>query len=218
MRNSYAILALGLAVIWTGWTPAAEEEPAAVNPFGSREKTREDSLPGYVELSDGLILPGQVYLTRDTRLQIYDESLQRQREVPLHVIHRMDATVEKEWMEKEWRFKENANDEKVYTGRAYPSRLLAYTISLKDGPKITGPVSGIVYVDSPGGGEPKKFLLNKRQKGTVGTDLPSLVYLRTVELGEEAFRSGQLRASQERAGKKDQPTTPRRSERSRPKR
>ena len=204
---------LGLATAWAACAPAAEEEPPAINPFGRLERAREDSVPGYVELSDGSIVAGQVYLTRDTRLQIYDASLQRQREIPLQAIQRIDASVEKEWMEKEWRFKENASDEKVYTGRAYPARLLAYTICLKDGRRISGSVSGIVYVEPPAGGERRRFLLNKRQKGDLGTDLPSLVYLRTVELGEEAFRSGQQRAGQQQAANTAPPATPRGSPR-----
>ena len=107
---------------------------------------REDAVPGYVELSDGKICAGQVYLTRDARLKINDEKLQRQREVPLSAVKQIDCKVKKEWMEKEWKFKELAKDEKMYTGRSYPSREYVHTITLNDGRTITGELSGIVYV------------------------------------------------------------------------
>ena len=95
-----------------------------------RQSEREDAVPGYVELSDGSIHPGMIYLTRDKRLQIYDEKLQRQREVPLQAVKQIDCSVKREWMEKEWRFKETTSDEKIYTGRSYPAREYLHTITL----------------------------------------------------------------------------------------
>ncbi len=114
-RRSAAILALLLA----GVTGAAE--PPAINPFGKAPSEREDAVPGYVELSDGSVHPGMIYLTRDKRLQIYDEQLERQREVPLQAVKEIECSVKREWMEREWRFKETTSDEKVYTGRTYPA-------------------------------------------------------------------------------------------------
>ena len=110
---------------------------------------RDDAVPGYIELSDGSIHPGMIYLTRDKRLQIYDEEMQRQREVPLQAVKQIDCTVKKEWMEKEWKFKETTSDEKLYTGRSYPAREYLHTITLNDGRTITGPLSAIVYVQPP---------------------------------------------------------------------
>ena len=178
-------------VIFSVWGVRAThaEDPPALNPFGSKKTVREDAIPGYVELSDGSVYPGQIYLTRDARLKIYDETLKRQREVPLNRIKQIDCLVEREWMEKEWRFRENANDRKVYTGRQYPARIFVHSITLQDDRKIRGPLSAIVYVQQQGK-PPQRFLLHKRQKGEIGQKLTSLVYLRTVELGPEAFAKG----------------------------
>jgi len=180
---------------------AAADEPPVINPFGPAPAQREDAVPGYVELSDGKICAGQVYLTRDARLKIYDEKLQRQREVPLSAVKQIDCTVKKEWIEKEWKFKELTKDEKMYTGRSYPSREYVHTITLADGRTITGELSAIVYVDPPAHATPKpgevrpetkteKFLLNKRNKGEIGQDLKSLVYPKSIKLGKEAFAEG----------------------------
>ncbi len=103
-------------------------------------------MPGCIELSDGSIHPGLIYLTRDKRLKIYDEQLQRQREIPLRVVKQIDCAVKKEWMEREWKYKETTSDEKMYTGRSYPAREYLHTITLRDGRTITGPLAEIVYV------------------------------------------------------------------------
>ena len=86
----------------------------------------------------------------------------------------------KEWIEKEWRFKEMANAEKVYTGRSYPSREYSHECTLTDGRKITGSMSGTLYLmpgdygadavnDSRGvQQEPMRFVFHKRDKGEMG--------------------------------------------------
>ena len=139
-----------------------------------------------VETSDGKVHPGQITLTRDTRLKIFDEQQKKHREIPLKAIKRIDCTVLKEWVEEEWRFKENASDEKYFTGRTYPSREYTHTITLQNGQKIEGTLSGIVYVRAPSAEDPDRYLLHKRDKGQPGTDLKSLVYVRSIQLGDKA--------------------------------
>ena len=174
-------------------------EPAAINPFGPAPTQREDAVPGCIELSDGSLHAGLVYLTRDKRLQIYDEALQRQREVPLQMVKQIDGTIKKEWLEREWKYKETTANEKMYTGRRYPVREYLHTVTLKNGRTISGPLSAIVYVEpsqhSVGQSddqqpEPERFLLNKRNKGELGASLKSLVYVKQIKLGKEAMEKG----------------------------
>lgn len=176
----------------------AGEEPPALDPFAPQPETRQDSVPGYVELSDGTIRPGRLFLTRDHRLKVFDDKEERQRQVPLQAIRRIDCSVVKEWMEKEWRFKENASDEKLYTGRSYPVREYLHVVTLANGRTLRGPLSCILYVQAEGEDEPERFLLHKRDKGDPGTDLKALVYVRTVRLGAEALEEGKRKARQEK--------------------
>jgi len=184
-------------------------EPPAINPFGPRPSPtqREDARPGYVELSDGTIHPGHLYLTRDVRLKIFDREMERQREVPLRVVKRIECGVVREWMEKEWKFKELASSEKMYTGREYPAREYLHRITLKDDRQIIGPLAGVVYVQpyryTPSGPavhhdapKPEKFVLYKRHKGEIGEDLKSLVYVKEIRLGKEAYDEGYRKASE----------------------
>ncbi|GAB6165818.1 hypothetical protein JCM19992_18180 [Thermostilla marina] len=206
----FARAAVALLIVWgvlvCGKTGTAEEPPA-INPFGPVHQERDDAVPGYIELSDGTIYYGKIYMTRDKRLKIYDESLKRQREIPLNRVSTIEARVVKEWMEKEWRFKELALNEKQYTGRSYPAREYVYTITLDDGRKITGPLAELIYVEaenmrSPGDRgarlEPIRVILHKRDKGDFGDDLKSLVYVKQIKLGEEAYEEGKKKASTSR--------------------
>jgi hypothetical protein len=203
---------LGLTALWTTERLNAADEPPAINPFGPAPSLREDAVPGYVELSDGSVHPGQIYLTRDKRLKLYDEKLRRQREVPLRVVKQIECKVKKEWMEKQWKFKELASSEKMFTGRTYPAREYVHAITLRDDRTITGPLSGIVYVqpymytpDEPGKYrtpvKPLHFLLHKRQKGEIGDDLKSLHYVKLIKLGEDALAEGRRRVAQQRSRK-----------------
>ncbi len=172
-------------------------EPPALNPFGQAPSSqREDAVPGCIEMSDGTKHPGLIYLTRDKRLQVFDKEMQRQREVPLNVIKKVECSVKKEWLEKEWKFRETANDEKLYTGRSYPVREYVHTITLKDDRTITGALAAIVYVEPPKYGpvrpegspvsvEPERFLLHKRAKGEMGETLKSLVYVKRITFSDK---------------------------------
>jgi hypothetical protein len=178
---------------------ARSQEPPALNPFGTRaerpQPRREELVPGYVELSSGGIRPGLLSLTRETRLKIFDEERKQHREIPLKAIRRIDCTVLREWVEKEWRFRANASDEKVFTGRTYPAREYTHQITLQNGQTIRGPLSGIVYVRANATSEPERYLLHQRDKGEPGTDLGSLVYVRSIRLGEPALAEGKRKAA-----------------------
>jgi hypothetical protein len=226
----FAIVVHGCLFIDPGFGIA--EEPPAINPFrpprgqdaeaGETQNTspwiirqkREDIFPGYVELSDGSVYPGMIYLTRDKRLEIYDNTIKEQREIPLRVVQSVECRVLKEWMEKEWRFKELASNEKYYTGRSYPARWYMHRIRLHDDRTITGILSCIVYVqpleENEGAEvghcperEAKRFLLHKRDKGKIGEDLESLRYVRLVKLGEAALQEGRKKA---KAQAKEEPS------------
>lgn len=197
---------------------AGGSDPPVINPFGPAPSVREDAVPGYVETSDGAVHPGQVYLTRDKRLKIFDEKLKRQREIPLRAVVQIECKVKRQWMEKEWKFKEAAKSEKVFTGRAYPAHEYLHTVTLRDGRTITGPLSAIVYVrphayvpTKPGAYrtpvKPERYLLHKRNKGKIGEELKSLVYVKLVKLGDEALAEGRKKAAERRSkrGKAEKP-------------
>ena len=169
-----AVLLVAVGCAGVALAQERAQEPPKLNPFGKAATARDDALPGYLELSDGTVLLGRVYLTRDKRLKIYDDKLKRQREVPLSAIEQIEGSVEKEWLEREWRFQEAASDQKVYTGRHYPAREYLHTLTLHDGKTITGPLAEIIFVeptpDSLGQAppEPRRFNALQAAKGRAG--------------------------------------------------
>lgn len=223
-RVGRTVVAVGFVAAWAACARVqAGEEPAALNPFGVVRQDRDDAIPGYLEMSDGQVFVGNIYMTRDKRLKMEDSTRQigggdgepddnsekRQREIPLRVVKQIEAKVEKEWIEKEWRFKELALDEKYYTGRTYPSRKYVYTVTLKDGRKITAPVAEIFYVKpfreltsgprSEEDNEPIRFQIHKRDKGEPGTTLKALTYVKLIKLGEDALEEGKKKAARSKA-------------------
>jgi len=206
LLRALAAIACCLACLAPG---ARGGEPPALNPFAPVKTDRDDAVPGYLELSDGSVRVGNVYMTLGKRLKIYDDQTKRQREIPLRAVGRIDCNVLKEWMEKEWRFKELALDQKYYTGRSYPAREHSHTVTLYDDRTIEGPLSEILYVQpfvyDPSKPmaykpdvEPQKIILHKRDKGEMGEDLKSLVYVKLVKLGKEAYEEGKKKAARYR--------------------
>jgi hypothetical protein len=208
-RSVFCELSFALAVSTILYAAALfAAEPPALNPFGPAtsegQTERDDAVPGCLELSDGSVHPGMIYLTRDARLKVYDEKLERQREVPLQAIKQIDCKVKKEWLEKEWKFKETTSDEKIFTGRSYPAREYLHTITLRSGRTITCPLAAIVYVQASPQQEAERFLLNKRNKGEAGKTLKSLVYVKRIKLGEDALEDGKKKVEAGRRGVKSQ--------------
>lgn len=199
------LLACGIGI-------AVADEPAALNPFGQIKAARDDAVPGYIEMSDGRILVGNIYMIRDKRLRIYDDKTERQRELPLRVITQIQAKMVKEGIEKEWRFKELALDQKLYTGRTYPWRQYLHTVTLKDGKSITGEVAEIFFVqpivfkadeplaNRPDDSEPVRVVLHMKDKGDFGAELKSMKYVKLIKLGKEALEEGRRKAARQPKG------------------
>jgi len=182
---------------------------AATNPFGDPGEAvqRKDAVPGYVELSNGLKIPGYIYTTRAKRLKIFNLKRELYEYVPVPALKSIQTTVEWERMDKEWRFKEAGNPEKVYSGREYPVRKVMYTLTLRNDHEITCHMLGPpLYVEQSG--KPRvQFILHDRDKGEMGAALDSLdtlKYIKSVVFGPEAYNLAveELKAKAEAAAKK----------------
>jgi hypothetical protein len=167
---------------------AAPGTAAPKNPFGAEGAAsgRRDAVPGYVELSTGLKVPGRIFTTRGKRLKVFNLKREAYEYVPVPALTKIEAIVEWERLDKEWRFKEAGNPEKVYTGRAYPVRMLAWRLTLRNGHEITGHILGQpLYAEHKG--KVERFILHKRNKGPMGGELKDLHYVKSVEFGADAY-------------------------------
>jgi len=168
--------------------------PPPVNPFAPSGRrgpeagpSRRDAVPGRVIFSDGREVSGHIYTTRAKRLKIYNLRRKIYEYVPVPACRKIEAIVEWERTERQWRFKEAGSPEKVYTGKAYPVRSLAWRLTLVNGHEIAGHILGQpLYVAHDGRRE--RFILHQRQKGPGETTLEALVFPKVILLGEEEGR------------------------------
>jgi len=168
----------------------ASAEGSATSPFGppAGGPSRKDAVPGYLELSNGLKVPGHVYTTRGKRLKIFNLDRQVYEYVPVPACKTIEAVVEWARIEKQWRFKEAGDPEKIYTGKTYPVRKLAWRLTLRNGHRITGHILGQpLYVEH--NGKRERFILHDRDKGPLGASLDDLVYIRRVAFGPKAYNA-----------------------------
>ncbi|MDD3470234.1 MAG: hypothetical protein PHE53_09695 [Thermoguttaceae bacterium] len=193
------------------------------SPLKRQNDESQEKINGYLTRSDGRTIAGQLFLTRDKRIKIEDRATRRQREIPLSAVASIETEIVREWMEEEWRFKENANNEKYFTGRSYPARIYTYQVTLRDGRKIEGNLSEVIYIDpaaelvaewvkrsptndtldvkSPTKAKSqaelaatRRFLLYKRDKGEPGETLDDLRYVKKIQLGDDRLDEGLRKA------------------------
>ncbi len=167
---------------WLGEAQNADANappPAAPTP-GERDTPRQDALPGALQTSDGRILPGRLYTTRDAPWQVWVESEKRWLRVPFIAVLSITATVVEEKMEPRWRWKEMGAMERVYTGESYPTRRLQWTFRLIDGSEITGEVKGQPVWVELDGRRSGPFVLHERMKGEIGQTLQDLVHVQRI--------------------------------------
>jgi len=179
--------------------PATGDQPA--NPFGPARggPSRADAVPGYVELSTGLKVPGFIYTTRAKRLKVYNIRRKVYEYVPVPALRSVEVVVEWQREEKQWRFKEAGNPEKVYTGRSYPVRSLAWRLTLRNGHEVLGHMLGEpIYAEH--NGKRERFILHQRDKGPLDTTLKDLVYVRRIEFGPKAYNQAVDELARKAAG------------------
>jgi hypothetical protein len=160
-------------------------QPAATTPPAGKdaEKDKDQKLglrPGLILTSDGEKYRGRLSTTLDKPVRLWDDQKKEYRDIPFVLIKSIDVHVDWERDEAEWHFKESGSDIKEYTGKAYPARQTSYTITTTDGQSVTGDVVAPLYLEMPHG-DPKVFVLHKRDKGDVGQTLKQLVYVQHVE-------------------------------------
>jgi hypothetical protein len=181
------------------------EGEEASSPFSAGQRAgarRADAVPGYVELSSGLKVPGHIYTTRAKRLKIYNLEREIYEYVPVPALSEIEAVVEWARVDKQWRFKEAGSTEKVYTGKSYPVRMLAWRLRLRNGHEIVGHVLGQpLYVEHNERRE--RLILHKRQKGPLGDPLEDLVYVKGVVFGPKAYNQA-VEELAEKAGTADE--------------
>lgn len=169
---------------WLSRAKDADTQPATQaagrNPFRRGADTRQDALPGVVELSNGRRLAGGILTTYEKPWQVYDKQTGRWRRVPAAAVLSITAVVVEEKMELKWRWKAMGEPERVYTGESYPTRRLRWKFHLVDDSSITGTVKGQPMWVRSRNKKAGPFVLHERSRGTVAQKLADLIYVKRV--------------------------------------
>jgi hypothetical protein len=181
---------------WLNQAKPVTTQPAAsdangVNPFQKTEEvfSRQDALPGVIELSNGKQLPGGVYTTLEKPWIVWEEQTKSWRRIPLINCLSVTAVVEQERMELRWRWKGMGEPEKVYTGEKYPFRRLHWRFRLIDGSVVEGSTKGQPIFVELRGRKAGPFVLHERMKGNDGQTLGNLVYVRKIVISRKMMHA-----------------------------
>jgi len=139
---------------------------------------RPDALPGIIELSDGRLVPGWIYTTRDRNLEVWVESEKRWRCVPLLSVLSLTAVVIEQEMVQQWRWKEMGQPERVYTGKQFPAMRFHWKVHLIDDSYVVGAIRGQPLWVSLKDQKYGPFVLCDRAKGDLGKDFADIIHVK----------------------------------------
>ena len=151
------------------------------------EPVPPDAVKGFLVLSSGDRVEGAIHLTRDAVLKFYHAEKKTLLSLRLSELTHIEQEPTVERMEKEWRWLENANDQKVYTGKEYPVRELETVLHTKDGRTLRGELTALLFVVNDNGQQ--RFVLHRRQKGDPGQKLSDLLYVKLVDFRQVAKKT-----------------------------
>lgn len=174
----------------TATAPASAPADAGRDPF-AQALPREDALPGVMLLSDGALLAGTIFTTREQPLLVYVEERQCWRRVPLIAVLSITAEIVEERMELYWRWKGMGEPERVYTGQKYPYRRLLWKLHLIDGTELAGTIKGQPIWCESAGRHHGPYVLHERQQGEPGQELRDLLYVRKIILSRRLMQAVQ---------------------------
>jgi hypothetical protein len=157
--------------------PASVPTSAPTTPFVT--PNAGGARTGTITLSDKTVLTGSITTTLDKPLRIWVESQGRYLDIPFDQVASIAAKVVWERQEREYQFLTSGSDVKTYTGRTYPARETAYTLTLADGKTIEGGIVAPFNIHTEKN-EDRLIVLHKRDKGPAEQSIEDLVYVKTI--------------------------------------
>jgi hypothetical protein len=165
-----------------GATPPGATSPGYQLPPKVFEKVAPgQAVEGSIAKDDGSVTSGEVSTKYGQPLTIFDRAKRRFVDVQIPDVARIDVAIEEEHEEPFWYWRESGSDVKVYTGKTYPWRKYLTTVTLRDGTKLEGDLSGPIYIKDSSGKE-ARLILYKRQKGDEGQKPSDLSYVKSIVL------------------------------------
>ncbi|MCL2701833.1 MAG: hypothetical protein FWE88_09120 [Phycisphaerae bacterium] len=150
---------------------------------------RPDALPGVVELSNGMQMPGLLYTTRGKNLELYVEADRNWYRIPFIAVLGITTIVDEEAIELVWRWRAMGVDERVFTGESYPTRRFSYAVTLIDGSTMKGAIKGQPLWINLDGMIMGPLVLHERTKGKLGETLDDIIYVQKVVVSQRMMNA-----------------------------
>ncbi len=177
-----AVLGAMLAVASCAFGAEGGDPP---NPFGPREAEQPEAVDGKLVRSNGDVVRGSIFLTRDKRLELFCDAEKKWYKLKLEDLSSLEWVVEFEKEEKEWRWKESGSDVKVLTGRVKVDRRYKTVATRRDGTKLEGHIRGtVVYVRTASSAK-RKFFLYWNHPSDFDQKPEDLIYVKEIRFGAE---------------------------------
>ncbi len=165
----------------------APDTRPANDPLGTKKaKSPIESRIGTVTLSNGKKYEGSIWTTLATPLRVFIETEKRYNDIDWSLIKSIDVDVEYERMEDDWRWLKEGSDQKIFSGKKYPTVSLRYKFTLVNDQKIEGPVVAPIYVND--GEKIHAYALYKKYKGKLDETLKDVIYIKSIALRDDAAK------------------------------
>ena len=183
--------------------PSAPENKPTSDALGTLKPTiPQGARSGVITLSNNIKLEGRIWTTLNTPFRVWIEESKTYRDLDLALLKRLDVHVLSQTMEDDWRWLKEGSDQKVYSGKKYPSVSLAYKFTLLNGQVVEGTiVAGIYFADAA---KSRTLALYKDYKGNLDDTFKNLVYITSITFDAPATQ--EAGASPPSAGSRPQPT------------
>ncbi len=166
-------------------SPTAPENQPHSDALGTmKAKTPAGARAAEIELNDGSKLSGPTWTTTETPFRVWVDEDKTYHDIDLDLVKRIEVHVVDEAMEKDWRWLKEGSDQKVYSGKQYPTIQLTYQFTLVNDQVIEGGVVAPVYLYD--GTKNRTFALYKKYKGALDETLNDLIYIKSVTFSAPA--------------------------------
>jgi hypothetical protein len=143
-------------------------------------KPPESSSLGTITLSDGTRFEGRIWTGANAPVRVWVEETKSYRDLDLALVRKIEVHVLSQAMEEDWRWLKEGSDQKVYSGKKYPSVSLAYKFTLLNGQQIEGTVVAAIYFAD--GTKSRTLALYKNYKGNLDDTFKDLIYISSITL------------------------------------
>ena len=160
--------------------PASKFAPKPhLHPFAKKAVGASAVRTGWMKLSTGQILRGNIWTTRQTPFRVWLKGIKQYRDIDIRLVREITGKIRYARQIHQYKFQQMGSNIKLYTGRTRPRIGYQFTFHLINGKIIIGTVIAPIYLRTPEGKQ-YFYLLKKRIEGKLGQRAASIPYIKII--------------------------------------